>query len=133
MRIILDTGPLAALMNRRDKWHGWACEVFGSILSPLWTCEAVLTEASHLTGRPTEIVSKVASGVIRIGLHAGQDAERLQRLLTQYAPRMDFADACVVRMSERYAASKVLTLDRRDFAVYRRNGRDVIPLIAPDL
>jgi uncharacterized protein len=131
MRIILDTGPLAALMNRRDKWHAWASEAFRSLLPPLWTCEAVLTEASHLTGRPAEIVSKVASGVLRIGLHAGQHAERLERLLAQYAPRMDFVDACIVRMSERFPACKVLTLDRRDFAVYRRNGRDVIPLVAP--
>jgi predicted nucleic acid-binding protein len=118
-------------MNRRDRWHAWASEALGAIAPPLWTCEAVLTEAAHLTGRPAEIVAKVASGVLRIGLHAGQDAERLERLLTQYAPRMDFADACVVRMSERFTASKVLTLDQRDFGVYRRNGRDVIPLIAP--
>lgn len=131
MKVILDTGPLAALMNRRDKWHVWASEAFGAIPPPLWTCEAVLTEAAHLTGRPAEIASKVASGVLRIGLHVAQDAERLERLLTQYAPRMDFADACVVRMSERFAACKVLTLDRRDFVVYRRNGREVIPLIAP--
>jgi uncharacterized protein len=131
MRIILDTGPLAAFMNRRDAWHAWAIDAFGSVPPPLWTCEAVLTEAAHLTGRPAEIVAKVSAGVLRIGMHAGQDAERLERLLKQYAPRMDFADACVVRMSERFTASKVLTLDRPDFSIYRRNGRDVIPLIAP--
>ena len=131
MRIILDTGPLAAFMNRRDKWHQWASDAFGAIAPPLWTCEAVLTEAAHLTGRPAEIISKVASGELRLGLHAEQDAERLARLLAQYRPGMDFADACVVRMSERFAACKVLTLDRRDFTVYRRNGREVIPLIAP--
>jgi predicted nucleic acid-binding protein len=131
MRIILDTGPLAALMNRRDKWHVWASDAFEALTPPLWTCEAVLTEAAHLTGRPAEIASKVAAGILRIGLHVADDAERLERLLTQYAPRIDFADACVVRMAERYSACKVLTLDRRDFAVYRRNGRAVIPLIAP--
>lgn len=131
MRIILDTGPLAALMNRRDRWHAWAKEAFRAVAPPLWTCEAVLTEAAHLTGRPAEIMSKVASGVLRIGINAEQDAERLERLLNQYAPRMDFADACVVRLSERTSASRVLTLDRKDFTIYRRNGRDVIPLIAP--
>ena len=26
---------------------------------------------------------------------------------------------------------RVVTVDRRDFSVYRRNGRDLIPLIAP--
>ena len=92
----------------------------------------MLTEAAHLTGRPAEIVAALASGALRIGLDVAREAERIERLLSQYAPRMDLADACVVRMSERSAASKVLTLDRRDFAVYRRNGRDLIPLIAPE-
>ena len=44
---------------------------------------------------------------------------------------MDLADACVVRMSELTKRSQVLTLDRRDFSLYRRNGRTVIPLITP--
>ena len=133
MRIILDTGPLTALMNRRDKWHSWTVEALRTVRPPLWTCEAVLTEAAHLTGRPAEIMAKVASGALRIGLDVAEDAARLERLLSQYGPRMDLADACVVRMSERFGASKVLTLDRRDFTVYRRNGRDVIPLLAPDV
>jgi predicted nucleic acid-binding protein len=132
MKVILDTGPLAALMNRRDRWHSWAIETFARIQPPLWTCEAVLTEAAHLTGKPVEIVTAVTSGSLRIGLDLTQDADRIGRLLQQYAPRMDLADACVVRMCERSTTSKVLTLDRRDFGVYRRNGRDVIPLIAPE-
>lgn len=131
MKIILDTGPLAALMNRRDEWHAWAVEVFAALTPPLWTCEAVLTEAAYLTGRPAEIVARVASGALRIGLDVAEEATALEKLLSRYAQRMDFADACVVRMSEIHLRSKVLTLDRRDFRVYRRNGRDVIPLIAP--
>jgi len=119
-------------MNRRDRWHSWTVEVLRGLTPPLWTCEAVLTEASYLTGRPADIMSKVAAGALRIGLDAERDAERIQRLLSRFAPRMDLADACLVRMSERFAASKVLTLDRRAFSVYRRNGRDVIPLIAPE-
>ena len=131
MKTILDTGPLVAFMNRRDRWHQWADETMRAIAPPLWTCEAVLTEAAHLTGRPNEILASVSAGVLRIGLSVRDDVERIHRILQQYGRRMDFADACVVRMSERFAASKVLTLDRRDFAIYRRNGRDVIPLIAP--
>lgn len=131
MRIILDTGPLVAFMNRRDRWHDWADETMRGLTPPLWTCEAVLTEASHLTGRPNEVVSKVSAGIFRIGLSVSDDADRIHHILEQFGHRMDFADACVVRMAERFGASKVLTLDRRDFSVYRRNGRDVIPLIAP--
>jgi predicted nucleic acid-binding protein len=53
-------------------------------------------------------------------------------LLKKYADRdMDLADACIVRMTELVRDSRVVTLDRADFSVYRRSGRDVIPLIAP--
>jgi hypothetical protein len=45
---------------------------------------------------------------------------------------MDLADACLVRMSELRRTCRVLTLDRREFTVYRRNGRDIIPIIAPE-
>lgn len=131
MKIIVDTGPLAALMNRRDTWHKWAVDAFQALEPPLWTCEAVLTEVAYLTGRPEAIVARVASGALRIGLHVEKEAAGLENLLAKYAQRMDFADACVVRMSEIHPRSKVMTIDRRGFRVYRRNGRDVIPLIAP--
>lgn len=39
---------------------------------------------------------------------------------------------CVVRMTELRRSSRILTLVRRGFAVYRRNGREIIPLVAPD-
>jgi len=40
------------------------------------------------------------------------------------------ADACLVRMSELYDPCRVLTLER-DFLIYRRHGRKVIPLLMP--
>jgi predicted nucleic acid-binding protein len=131
VKLILDTGPLAALMNRRDRWHDWAIDALRAAEPPLLTCEAVLTEASYLTRRPAEIMSRVESGALRIGLDAEKEATALVALLSKYAPRMDLADACVVRLSEIFPRARVLTVDRRDFGVYRRNGREVIPLLAP--
>ncbi len=43
---------------------------------------------------------------------------------------MDFADACLVTMSEEEKDSLVVTLDR-DFSIYRRNGPQVIPVLRP--
>jgi hypothetical protein len=43
---------------------------------------------------------------------------------------MSLADACLVRMAERSARAFVLTLDS-DFHIYRRHGRQVVPLLAP--
>jgi hypothetical protein len=44
---------------------------------------------------------------------------------------MDLADACIVRMTELTRDCRVLTVDRDDFSVYRRNNRELIPLVAP--
>ena len=131
-RTILDTGPLVALLNRRDRYHAWTVRVLGGLPPPLWTCEAVLMEASHLTRQPLRITKMLAAGVVKIGIHAQDESEALAALLERYGQRMDFADACVVRMSELHKRSVVLTLDRRDFTTYRRNGREVIPLLAPE-
>ena len=132
MRTIVDTGPLVALLNRRDTHHRWVTEVLAGLELPLWTCEAVLTEAAHLTDKPAVIMAMVADGVLKLGLDIEDEGEALKRLLTRYDKRMALADACVVRMSELARDCRVLTLDRADFSVYRRNGRDVIPLIAPE-
>ena len=43
---------------------------------------------------------------------------------------MSFADGCIVRLAERHARGVVFTLDN-DFTVYRKNGRQVIPALAP--
>ena len=131
MKTILDTGPLVALLNRADQHHAWTLQALERLSLPLWTCEPVLTEASHLTGRGREILHMLADGQIRIGLELEDQADAVGRLLTRYAGAMDLADACIVRMSELTAKCQVFTTDRRDFRIYRRNGREVIPLLAP--
>ena len=132
MRIILDTGPLVALLNERDARHRWTVEILQHLSPPLWTCEPVLTEASHLTQKPAQIMARVSAGALRIGLELEEHVNHLERLLVRYQGRMDLADACVVRMSEVFSDCKVLTLDNQDFSIYRRHGRAVIPVIAPD-
>lgn len=131
MRAILDSGPLVALLNREDRHHAWAQEAFARVQPPLWTCEPVLTEVAHLTGQARELLDMVAEQRLKIGLDLEEQAAATGALLARYGKRMDLADACVVRMSELTKRCVVMTLDRRDFSVYRRNGRDVIPILAP--
>jgi predicted nucleic acid-binding protein len=54
----------------------------------------------------------------------------MRTLMARY-PRMDLADASIVMMSELHTRCQVLTVDRRDFAVYRRHDRQVIPFVGP--
>ncbi len=131
MTVILDTGPLVALINAADRHHQWTLDALSRLVAPLWTCEPVLTEASHLTGKGRDIVAMLADGTLRIGFELEDQADAVGRLLARYGRRMDLADACVVRMSELRKNCRVFTLDRRDFSYYRRNGREVIPILAP--
>ena len=85
----------------------------------------MLTDAAHLTGQGRAILEMLVTGGVRIGLNLEDQAEGVEKLLARYGPRMDLADACVVRMAELTRRCRVFTLDRGDFAVYRRNGRDV--------
>ena len=57
---------------------------------------------------------------------------QLGELAERYADRQpDFADVCLIRMSELYPHHSGITVDRVDFRVYRRNKREAIPLICP--
>ena len=59
------------------------------------------------------------------------EIERLVELQRAYADvPMSLADACLVRMTELHEEARVLTTDS-DFRLYRRNRRQVIPLLVP--
>jgi len=52
-------------------------------------------------------------------------------LAKRYADRRpDLADLCLIRMSELFPNHSIITVNQ-DFRVYRRNKREVIPLICP--
>lgn len=95
----------------------------------------MLAETGHLLSRGGGEAAVVAAllerGVLRIGLAAQEQAPHLRRLMQRYRDvPMSLADACLVRMSELIDDLVVMTLDS-DFGIYRRRGRNVIPLIAP--
>jgi predicted nucleic acid-binding protein len=133
--VLVDTGPLVAFLNRRDGWHQWALDRLGEVEPPLDTCEAVLSEACYLLratpAGPAAVMELVTRGLVRLAFGLGREAEAVRRLLHRYRTvPMSLADACLVRMSELNAGCQLLTLDG-DFRIYRRNGRQVIPLICP--
>ena len=133
--VLLDTGPLVAFLNRRDEYHEWAMAQWGQIAPPMLTCEAVLSEACFLLSRMhggSEPVMDLLQRKIVIPSFRLEDQIRpVQKLLQKYrSVPMSLADACLIRMSELYPENRVLTLDS-DFSLYRRNGRQVIPVIMP--
>src|SRR5262245_54379181 len=129
MKNLLDAGPLIAALSRQDEYHDWACEVLARVGPPFYSCPEAMAEAAAMTGNPLAIVEMIAAREIVLAFDLAEQADSVLALLRKYKDReMDLADACLVRMSELNRDCRLITVDRKDFSVYRRNGRDLIPL-----
>ena len=133
--LILDTVPSVALHCSGDRHHVWAKAQFAQYPAPFLTCEAVVAETCFLLARagfdPSRALALVERGVVRVAMSLAEQVSAVRTLFDRYdnVP-VSLADACLVRMSELHDPCRVLTLDR-DFAVYRRHGRKVIPVLMP--
>ena len=135
IKVLLDTGPLIGYLNRKDQHHEWAVESWAALTEPLWTCEAVLSEAVfnlQSEGMALDsILHYLESGIICLDFSMEENRSDVLNLLRKYADQpMSLAGACLVRMAELNDNCQIFTTDR-DFLVYRRKGRHIIPLLAP--
>ena len=134
MRILLDTGPLVAILNQRDAYHAWSVDQARGLAPPFFTCEAVLAEAHFLLqgtkqGR-RHLIELLDSGRIELTGLIAENLSRVGELMNTYSNvRMDFADACLVCMNE-LTGGTVFTLDS-DFRIYRKYQAEAIDLLIP--
>jgi predicted nucleic acid-binding protein len=133
--VIVDTGPLVAFFDRDEEHHQWVREQTKHLAPGFVTCEAVMAETAYLLRRagiePETLLSLVQRGLITLPFRLEEEIPAVAHLLRRYRNvPMSLADACLVRLSELYNDCVVLTLDS-DFRIYRRHGRQVIPVLAP--
>lgn len=135
--VVVDAGPIVALLDAGEARHDWARARFEELRAPLLTCEAVLSEASFLLRRadadPSLPARLVRRGVLEMAgiFESDADTDALVRLMRRYADvPMSFAHACLVRLVEKTPNGSVMTLDS-DFRIYRQAGRRTIPLLIP--
>lgn len=133
MKGIADTGFIVAFSHQHDRYHSWAVDIAKRVREePLLTCEAVLAEAAFHLQNCALVLSLVDDGLLRLAFDVSGNFPQLTEFARRYANRNpDFADLCLIRMSELYPRHSVITVDEADFRVYRRNKRDMIPLICP--
>lgn len=132
MKGIADTGFLVAFANRNDTHHEWAVQVAERLTEPLLTCEAVLAEAAFHLQDAALVLSMLREGLVSLAFDCSDHLPQLASLAERYADRRpDLADLCLIRMSEINPRHSVVTVDRTDFRVYRRNKRETIPLVSP--
>jgi predicted nucleic acid-binding protein len=131
MNGIADTGFLVAFARGRDMHHPWAVRVAEQVTEPLLTCEAVLAETAFHLSNVALVLEMIADELVTLAFDCNDHLQQLAVLAKLYADRQpDLADLCLIRMSELYPHHRVITVDQ-DFRVYRRNKREVIPLISP--
>ena len=132
MKAIADTGFIVAFANARDLHHDWALQVAARITGPALTCEPVLAEAAFHLRSAGFVLDLIRTRLLRPQFNVADHLVRLTDLAKRYADREpDLADLCLVRMSELYPQHVVVTVDENDFRIYRRNKRDVLPLLCP--
>jgi uncharacterized protein len=132
VKAIADTGFIVAFGSHGDYHHAWALEVARNITEPVLTCEAVLAEAAFHLGSSSYVLSLLQNEMLRLDFDLPRNLDKLVELGRRYVDRKpDLADLCVIRMSELYPRHTVITIDESDFRVYRRNKREVIPILCP--
>ena len=134
-QVIVDTGVLVALIDRRDHYHAWVVGQLAQIAPPLLTCEAVLSETWFLlqrvrNGRET-LLQLLAQRQVVVQFDLDSELAAVATLLSRYqSVPVSWADAELVRMAELFPNSVVFTLDS-DFQVYRKNRDRPIALLSP--
>lgn len=133
-RVILDTGPLVAFLNKNDSFREWAKTQFSLISTPFISSKSVISEACFLlrnfSNGARNVLELLERELIILPLDLQAESISIKYLLDKYKNvPMSLADACLVRLSEQISDSVVCTLDS-DFRIYRKNRRN-IPVIIP--
>ncbi len=134
-KVLVDTGPIVALLVASDIHNGWARRIWSELEPPVLTCEAVLSEAQFLIerfgGNSRAVLEFVDRRALFVGFGVQNDVKRLLELQRAYRSLpMSLADACLVCMAEQIPRSRVFTTDSH-FRIYRRHRRQLIPLLMP--
>lgn len=132
--ILVDAGPLVALVDADDQHHRECTETLKTLREPLATVWPPIVEAMYLlTDQPLAqdaLWEMLDRGAILLLPLDSSDIPRIRELLRKYSNRpMDLADAALLRVAEREGLRKIFTIDRRDFSVYRLHSRTRLTLI----
>ncbi len=133
--MLVDAGPLVAILHRDDQDHQQCVEALKRIRVPLLTTWMPVTEAMYLLDFSHEaqsgLLEMIERGALRVALIDTDDLPSIRALLQKYRDLpMDFADATLVHVANRDGLRDIFTLDRRDFGIYRlKRGRsfNIVP------
>ncbi len=126
-KILIDSGPLIALFDASDRYHNKTVEFIRNNSYRLVTGIASITETMHMLdfnrNAQLDFIQWVINGGVIIEDIENEELIRIKYLLDKYQDLpMDFADACLVYLGEKFGIDTIATIDR-DFTIYRIKGR----------
>jgi uncharacterized protein len=126
--VLVDAGPLVALLDRADPEHEACVAALKSVVDPMITVWPAFTEAMYLLGRSWRgqkaLWSRLETGALALAPLDETDAPRMRELMEKYRDLpMDLADSALVRVAERDSLTSIFTLDRKHFSIYRPGRR----------
>jgi predicted nucleic acid-binding protein len=133
-RVIVDAGPLVAILNRLDSQHEVCHQQGLELASPLLTTWPVIAEAAWLLrktpGGVSGLLAMVRDGLVECSPLSPEAAAWMDMFLLKYADQKpQLADASLMYIAEVESIDTIFTLDRRDFLVYRLSGRRTLQLL----
>lgn len=136
-KLLVDSGPLVALFDSSDRWHEPVATFLKGFRGELVTSAANVTEAAWLASSAAHamlinLLTWLGRGAVAVHNVEQGDIPRIAAFATKYRSlRPDFADLALLALAERLRTDRILTLDKRDFAVYRlRNGKPLRNVLA---
>jgi uncharacterized protein len=136
--LLIDSGPLVALLNERDQHHVVCLNQARQLRGQFFTSWPVVTEAAHLLGDRSDAVKKLLAWIrtleIQLVSLTAADADGISDILTRFTDqKFDFADATLMYLAERDGMTKVFTIDHRHFSVFRTTRRQPLMIVPAPL
>ena len=133
-RVLVDTGPLVAIMSGADQHHKTCVETLHDLPGPLFSCWPIITEAAWLlrghAGAVQRLLGSISEGFLELLSIQSAEAAEIGKLMEKYKDiRPQLADAALVYLAERDGFDTIFTLDRRDFSVYHATQKRAFRII----
>lgn len=134
MRVVLDTGPWVAMIDRSEGSHTDCVKWLKGFKGEIFSTEPVLTEVLYLLNfsgaAQTAALDFVLTGGVTLVPSSKASLATVKDLMRKYRDLpMDFADATLVCLAQDLGTRRVVTLDKKGFGVYRlKRGRPFILL-----
>jgi predicted nucleic acid-binding protein len=132
--VLVDAGPLVAIMSRTDEHHKICVETLHNLPGPMYSCWPVITEAAWLlrgeAGAVRQLLDSISEGLLEFLALQSAEAAQIAKMMGKYKDlRRQLANAALVYLAERDDFDLIFTLDRRDFSVYQRGRKNAFRII----